>query len=159
MPPFNDSHGTCWPTPEARCLPWLSRRKPVFHLPRNYGLCRSEKSAKIARASKGSHCSAVTLLLSNANTSDPLQLISAAGPCMLPTITRRWSSAHLHPLTVQHVQHPIPLTTTSISRCTFPTVLPPPPPSFKGAGPSDRPGIQIRGDEPSFPDHREPQGR
>ena len=52
MPPFNDSHGTCWPTPEARCLPWLSRRKPVFHLPRNYGLCRSEKSAKIARASK-----------------------------------------------------------------------------------------------------------
>lgn len=72
---------------------------------------------------------------------------------MLPTI-RPWSSAHLHPLTIQRVEHCIPLTTTSVSRCIFPTLLPPPPPSFKGASQSDLPAIRILGDEHSGHDHR-----
>lgn len=148
MPPFYSSHGRCWPTPEACCLPWLSRTKPVFHLPRTATtVCAGRKDD--SKASKGCHCkpwqAVPSLCFFPTQTPQiPCNLIAAAGPCMLPTVSRRLGVGHR--LICIHSRYSLsstlsPLTTTFVSRCIFPTVLPPPPPSFKGALPSDLPAI------------------
>ena len=131
----------------ARCLPWLSRRKPVFHLPLDCGLCRHEKAAKTARAARAARAARTARAA-----------IAVPSLCFFPPQTpQRPCTGFLllvhacfpQSLGVGHrplcIHSRIPLTTTWISRCIFPTVLCPPPPSFKGALQSDLPGIQIRG--------------